>query len=202
MKAAAVFIVIKRLLKWIALFLLAGVVLISFITAYKEYQNNQLNKPRLITEYADLKLGASQEHVKYVLGDPPEFLVSENKEPETLKGTGFRQVYKNDKIEGHLISQSDVWFYDYQNHLISVSFDKPGGIIAEIACITSANFSCPEIFGIRDGSGEEDVLKSLGEPDSEVTKDSVKVMRYNRYNVTLHLKKKKVYYLTVTALPQ
>jgi hypothetical protein len=191
-KAEAILIVIKRVLKWIGFALLAGVVLAIIFSSYDEFQRYQRDKPRLLTEYAGLKLGESQEHVKYVLGNPPEFLVFGAKDDP-------RVILTKDKNEGHLIAQSDVWFYPDQQTTKTIEFDKPGGVITSISCISQTTYGCPEIFGIRDGTDEDHVLKHLGNPDAEVFRDSAKVLRYNRYNMTLYLTKKKVYMLEVTA---
>jgi hypothetical protein len=137
--------------------------------------------------------------VKYVLGHPPEFLVVGAKDPNNEKRKDPRVILTNDKNEGHLISQSDVWFYPDQQTTITIDFDKPGGVITSIACISQATYGCPEIFGIRVGTDEDHVLKHLGKPNAEVFRDSAKVLRYNRYNMTLYLTKKKVYMVEVTA---
>jgi hypothetical protein len=174
-------------------------VLIAFYLGYEEFQRYQRDKPRLLAEYAGLKLGESQEHVKYVLGNPPEFMVFGTKDPNNGNREGPRVIQTNDKNEGHLISQSDVWFYPDQQTTKTIDFDKPGGVITSITCITQTTYGCPAIFGIRYGTEEDRVFEHLGKPDAEVFRDSVKVLRYNRYNMTLYLTKKKVYMLEVTA---
>ena len=199
-KSEVVFDLFKKIFKWTAFTVLAGVVLSGFLVAYYDYQNYQKNKPKKIFEYAELKIGESQEHVKYVLGEPSEFLLYDDKKPEKLKDTGFRWVYKNDENNGKIISKSDVWFYKKYDHMIVAEFDKPGGVISAIGCISEGNYNCPIIFGLQDGSDEELVLKQLGKPDEETIVNSTKVMNYDRYNIELRLQKKKVYLIKVIAL--
>jgi hypothetical protein len=198
-KAEAILIVIKRILKWTGFALLAGVVLIVIFSSYDEFQRYQRDKPRLVTEYAGVKLGETHEHVKYVLGNPPEFLIFGTKDSNDGDLAGPRLIQTNDKNEGHLISQSDIWLYPDQQTTKTIDFDKPGGVITSITCITQTTYGCPAIFGIRHGTEEDRVLEHLGKPDAEVFRDSVKVLRYNRYNMTLYLTRKAVYMLEVTA---
>jgi hypothetical protein len=200
-KAEAFLIVVKRLLKWAALALLAAAGLIGALYGYERYQESQRNKPYLLTSYAEVKLGDSAEQVRYALGHPPTFLY---KGDETKTGNPFDQfleVVKSDDLsKAHLLKESKVWQYPGRtNTEISVTFDKPGGVVDSIACYSQGSYSCPSVFGIEDGTSEDAVLEHLGKPDAEKLDQAAKVMRYNRYNLTLYLVKKQVYMLEVTA---
>lgn len=199
-KTEAVLIVIKRLLKWL---LSAGLALVAVVAAslgYEAYEKWHRNKPGLLTEYAELKLSDSPQQVRYVLGNPPEFLHQGAEEPGNPWSKYPRVIRADDDKEGHLISESKGWQYASRpNTRLDVEFDKPGGVVSSISCYSQTIYACPQVFGIHDGTDEEEVLGHLGKPDAAVLRDSSKVLRYNRYNLTLYLVKKKVYMLEVTA---
>lgn len=154
-----------------------------------------------MTSYAEVKLGDSAEQVRYALGHPPTFL---HKSEETKTGNPFDEflevVKSDDPAKAHLLKQSNVWQYPGRTSTeISVTFDKPGGVVDSVACYSQGSYSCPSVFGIEDGTSEEEVVEHLGKPDAETLDQAAKVMRYNRYNLTLYLVKKQVYMLEVTA---
>lgn len=74
----------------------------------------------------------------------------------------------------------------------------PTGVVREIACFSTGSDECPTLFGIRDGSTEEDVRQQLGAPADEKLDGVTKRMRYPAFNVTVHLKKRRVYWLRVS----
>jgi len=198
-KAEAILIVIKRILKRTGFVLLGGVVLIVIFSSYDEFQRYQRDKPRLVTEYAGVSLGESTEHVKYAIGNPSQIEHKGEGDSTKDQNAGRGPVLKVDGTNGHLISTSKEWMYSIGQNLITVEFDKPGGGVVSVSCFSFMSYVCPEIFGIRDGTDEKYVLDRLGKPDSEVLEDARKVLRYNRYNLTLYLAMKKVYMLEVTA---
>lgn len=198
-KAEAILIVIKRILKWIGLVLLAGGALIALYLGYEEFQRYQRDKPRLLAEYSGITLGESPEHVKYAIGNPSR--IEHKGEDASPKNQSEERgaVLKVDDKNEHLISKSKEWMYSIGQNLTTIEFDKPGGSVVSISCFSFMSYVCPEVFGIRVGTDEKDVLNHLGKPDAEILEDARKVLRFNRYNLTLYLTKKKVYMLEVTA---
>jgi len=200
-QAEAFLIVVKRLLKWMGFAALVIAALVAAVLGYEEYERYVRDKPRLLTEYAEVKLGDSADQVRYVLGAPAAFLDRTPEEADKPWTKDPRVVRADDAKEGHLIVNSTGWQYDVRtNTQINVSFDAPApsGKVIAVACYSQTVYSCPEVFGLRDGSSEEEVLKHLGKPDSDTIESSAKVLRYEAYNLTLYLVKKRVYMVTVT----
>lgn len=198
-KAEAILIVIKRLLKWALVGMLALAALVASLIGVEQYERWQRNKPRLLTEYSDIKLGDSPQQVRYVLGQPAEYLVT--KEEAGNPWSKFPRVVKpEDDRDGSLLAQSKTWQYPTRRDTrIDVEFDKPGGVVVSVSCYSQTIYSCPEVFGLRDGTDEDYVFAQLGQPTAEALRDSSKVLRYNSLNLTLYLVKKKVYMIEVSA---
>ena len=108
-KAEAILIVIKRVLKWIGFVLLAGVVITIIFSSYDEFQRYQRNKPRLLTEYAGLKLGESTEHVKYALGNPSRIHHKGEGDSTRTQTQEFGSIVEVGVKNEHLISKSKEW---------------------------------------------------------------------------------------------
>lgn len=197
-KAEAILIVVKRLLKWVLVGVLAWAALVASLIGAEQYERWQRNKPRLLTEYADIKLGDSPQQVRYVLGQPVEYLVT--KEEVGNPWSKFPRVVKPEEDQdGSLLSQSKTWQYPTRRDTrIDVEFDKPGGIVVSVSCYSDSIYSCPEVLGLRDGTDEDEVLEHLGAPTTEELRGASKVMRFNNLNLTLYLVKKKVYMVEVS----
>lgn len=198
-KAEAFLIVVKRLLKWAAglFLLLCGAV--AALIGYEHYKDYERNKPRLATKYAGVALGDSAAQVRYALGDPVALL----REPGSGEPwTKFGWVMTPEGAEkAELFDKATSWRYLIERDtLITVRFDRPGGAAISLECNSSSTYSCPEIFGLRDGHTEEAVREHLGTPDAERLKDTTKTLQYSRYNLTLSLEKKRVYQLIVSDL--
>ncbi len=197
--AEAFLIVVKRLGKW-ALWLVASVAII-FVLALgwvkgKEYFDN---RPYRAFRYAEISIGDAQKEVLYVLGPPPHFI---DPAPPINDGNSFskfgRVVDGKKPEEKVTYLDSREWLYTGSQRRTDVVFDKPKGRVTSIACFSESSYSCPALFGIQDGSGEDDVLSQLGTPASEEIDGVTKTARYPQYNLTLYLAKRRVYMLKVS----
>lgn len=196
--AEAVLIVIKRLGKW-ALWLVASLAILGGLIAGGIWTREYIvNRPYAATRYADLNLGDTQKEVLYAFGPPPFFI-----DPTPVKDDGNvfsafgRVVDSKDRNEKVTYSDSTVWMYGDKPR-IDVDFDKPGGLVVAITCFSESSYSCPALYGLRTGSGEDDVLSQLGTPGSEKLEGLVKTMSYPQYNLAVFLEKRRVYMLKLS----
>ncbi|MDM7950089.1 hypothetical protein [Hydrogenophaga sp.] len=203
--AESALIVIKRLGKWAA-WCFAGLVLLACLFVAGVWVNQYIeNRPYQANRYADLDLGDEKQEVLYASGPPTHYALPP---PPTLPTAAPPAPWEEDQIVWEVgksgipsdtYEQSSLWFYVLGDRRIDVYFDKPGGRVSAIGCFSKSSFLCPTIFGIRDGSKEEDVLSHLGPPASEQLHDMTKSLRYPQYNLTLLLEKRRVYLLKVSA---
>lgn len=196
--AEAVLIVIKRLGKW-ALWLIAALAILGCLIAGGVWAWEYIaNRPHAATRYADLNLGDPQKEVLYAFGPPPFFI-----DPTPVKDDGNvfsafgRVVDSKDINETLTYNDSTVWMYSDKPR-IELSFDKPGGRVVSITCFSEGSNSCPALYGLRTGSGEDDVLSQLGKPGSEKLEGVTKTMRYPQYNLVVFLEKRRVYMLKLS----
>lgn len=191
--AEAFLIVIKRIGKFL-LWLLAGAIAILLaIFGLAEWKKYSDNKPYRATSYAEISLGDTQNEILYSLGPPPNFIGPTQSVLEIKEAEDIKEDEKNLSF-----SDSKEWLYTDRQGRIDVAFDKPGGRVISIACYSDSYFLCPTIFGIHDGSNENDVISHLGQPSSERIDGVAKIIRYSQYNLTLYLAKRQVYMLKVS----
>jgi len=199
--AEAMLIVLKRLGKW-ALWLVAGLFALWLVAfgglKAKEYIDN---RPHRATSYADINLGDTQKQVLYVLGPPPWVL------DDTPAGNGpafaasdGRVADTKDPAEKVTYNDSKEWMFPSPLKRVDVTFDKPGGRVTAIGCFSETEnpHLCPVIYGIQDGSSEEEVLAQLGSPGSGQIDGVSKAMRYPQFNLTVYLVKRRVYMLKLS----
>ena len=150
------------------------------------------NDSKKQSEYLDLALGMTKAEVIYIKGTPTNV-------SNIAIGDGDKKVVKTESIEGGLrIEDFNYWKYngDKEQH-IDVVFDKDGREVIGIGCYSRSRRSCPSILSISTGSSEEDVLRRLGEPDTEDITNGVKTMSYKDSNVLVNLKQEKVYFIGI-----
>lgn len=197
--AEAILIVIRRLGKWI-LWLVAGIfTLLLLALGWMEGKKYIDNKPYRATMYAGMNIGDPQNKVLYTLGPPPQFI---NPAPQVNDENPFSQfdqiIDSNNPEEKSTYLDSKEWLYTEGSKRIDVAFDALGGRVKSIACYSNSYYSCPPLFGIHDGSSEEEVLSHLGKPTSEKIDGVTKTIRYSDYNLTLYLMKRQVYMLMIS----
>lgn len=194
--AEAVLIVIKRLGKW-ALWLIAALTVLGCLVAGGMWTREYFaNRPHPAKRYAELTLGDTQKEVLYALGPPPAFIDFTPVKDGNVT-PGFRVVDGKDVNEKVTYNNSTGWMYGDQQR-IDVDFDQPGGRVVSIACFSESSYSCPALFSLQTGSGEDDVLSQLGKPGSEKLDGVTKTMRYPQYNLTVLLEKRRVYMLKLS----
>jgi hypothetical protein len=179
--------------KWSRIFawLVGGIVVIG-AGAYLYF--NYEEPPTKQLGYADLKLGMSENEVRYIKGSPTEVMEADALSP------GFDRVVKVDKLDqGRTVSDYPEWSYTDTSSRIDITFD-PNRKVKAIQCYATS-YGCPYLFGLHVGSSEDQVLARLGKPTSQAVQvnGSTKRMVYGPYNVVFFLTKKEVYMLLVTA---
>lgn len=197
--AEAFLIVVKRLTKW-ALWLLAGLaVLVALALGWVKGKEHIDNRPYRAVRYADIGIGDAQKEVLYVLGPPPHFIDPAPPANDGNPFSKFGRVVDGKKPEEKVAyTDSKEWLYTGYQRRTDVGFDKAGGRVTSVACFSESSYSCPSLYGIRDGSTEDDVLSQLGKPTSEELDGVTKTVRYPQYNLTLYLEKRRVYMLKVS----
>lgn len=199
-ESAEVFlIVVKRLGKW-ALWLLSALAAIFVLAlAWEKGKEYIDNRPYRAVRYADIGLGDAQKEVLYVLGPPPHFIHPARTLNDGNPFSKFGRVVDGAKPEEKVsYTDSNEWLYTVHQGRTDVAFDKAGGRVTSIACFSESSYSCPSLYGIRDGSSEDDVLSQLGKPASEELDGVTKTVRYPQYNLTVYLEKRRVYMLKVS----
>jgi hypothetical protein len=69
--------------------------------------------------------------------------------------------------------------------------------VASVSCYSTGFADCARLFGIADGTSEQFVIDTLGEPSSDSIEAGVRTMYYPRFNLILYLTKKSVYMIKV-----
>lgn len=192
--------VLKRIGKWLLWLVAALVMLVVILYGWifaKEYFDN---RPYQITKYAEISIGDSREEVLYALGEPPEFIETKPSNNVENQFKEFNLIAQSNDYyeETPKFKKSKEWLYTEGERRIDIAFDMSNGRVKSIACYSGRTYLCPYIFGIHDGSREEDVLSHLGKPTSEKIDGITKVIRYSQYNLTLYLTKRQVYMLKVS----
>ena len=96
------------------------------------------------------------------------------------------------------------WSYPGSDRRIDVKFDKATKVVTSIGCYVdplSGNFGLCAVNGISSGISEEQVIERLGQPtrSSIDAGSNVKTLEYDKFNMTLHLQKRAVYFILVRA---
>lgn len=199
-KAEATLLVIKRLLKWAAFAFLAFVLVVAGVLGWEQFQEVQRTRPKLLTSYMDVTLGDSLEQVQYARGLPDYFAYKQPADAANPFSEFPMLIQPSDEKNGHLIKQSLEWqWFDGKGQMVVAGLNKPGGIVEYVSCHATQYFSCSSVFGISNGSTEDEVLDKLGKPDNELLERGMKVLRYSSYNLTLYLERKKVTRVEIAA---
>jgi hypothetical protein len=197
--AEAILLVLKRVGKWTAIVVVSLLLLtVAGWLSLLGYEYAK-NRPFQATAYHELALGNSQDEVLYALGDPSYMLVRapvKDNEPWTR----YAEVISTKEISpGKAFKDYQGWvFSSSDGKRLHIDFDAPNGRITGIACFSYGSYNCPPLFGLRDGSTEDDVRSALGVPAKEVLDGAVKRMHYPQFNVTAYLEKRRVHMLKVS----
>lgn len=199
--AEAFLIVVKRLAKWALWALLTIALLLGLVLGGVWLKDKWDNRPYPLTKYANVALGDSREQVRYALGAPETFIAArqpgdadENQDPKVITAA--------DNPLGFEAMESPGWLYENTRHRITVAFDPKTHKVIWIGCYSQGSYECPSVFGLNDGDTEDELFEHLGKPNSERLDGTVKIVRYDSYNLTFYLVKKKVYMLRVSKSPK
>lgn len=197
--AEAFLIVIKRVGKWMLLLIVGVAILVFGSLGWLEFNDYLEKRPFKATKYADVSLGSSYDEVIYILGPPPHFLSPKASiKYSNLASSDDPVVETENSTEKSNYSESSEWLYTENLKRIDIALDAPKGRVKSIACYSESAYFCPGIYGIHDGSSEDDVLSHLGKPASEVIDGTAKIIRYPQYNLTLYLTKRQVYMIKIS----
>jgi hypothetical protein len=133
--------------------------------------------------------------VNYVKGQPTNVL-----EDDASSSQWGKRVIEVSKLDqGRTPSDFLEWSYKItsDDSRIDVVFDADKKV-KSIQCYSNGYLNCPSVFGLHDGSTEDDVIARLGKPTSEAVNGVAKRMVYDPYNVMFYLTKKQVYMIYVT----
>jgi len=146
------------------------------------------------TEYAGLRLGMTQDEVRYVKGYPPIVYG----EPDNA-AEGWLPVIDTKNLEpGKKLEDYREWVYEDRSQRISVSFDKDQKKIVAIECYSADKLGrCPGVAGIADGSTEQEMIRTLGPPERSRIDGVTKHVHYTKYGAYFLLTKEQVYMLGI-----
>ncbi len=191
--------------KW-TLWLLAGLLAIACLVWAGLWLREYLNeRPHQAKRYAGLNLGDQHKEVLYALGPPKHYLMPPapalaGKSPLPF-GAADKMVWDVAQGAEHkeTFQESAEWLYaEDGGKRLDVAFDKAGGQVVSIACFSEGFYRCPALYGIRDGTTEEQVLSHLGKPAATEIDGVAKIVRYPQFNLTLYMSKRQVYMLKLS----
>jgi hypothetical protein len=149
------------------------------------------------TEYAGVRLGMSQDEVRYIKG-LPQWVLAEDVPDAGMKG--FRMVLETNKIpNGKSVNDYFDWSYAEHRRNINIAFNASRAVVA-IQCFSDDNLGrCPKVGGIEDGDDETKVLEKLGGKPQTSISGVTKTLFYPELGIRLHLTKQRVYTLEVSS---
>ena len=151
--------------------------------------------------YAGVKLGQSRDHVRYVLGYPPEVVDNALSDWQGFKSYRVYQTDgrdpKNALPNGTSIDSFWTWSYPREGGRIDVKFSESDGKTERISCFSLGFTMCPSIYGVSIGQSESAVLAGLGTPDKETFVSNAKELEYEDFGLTLTLTQGRVYIIAL-----
>jgi hypothetical protein len=144
--------------------------------------------PTKQTEYAGLRLGMTMKEVLYERGNPTAVWGPVEKEGDWQPEIMTAELKKNESVK-----DSQSWTYFAPNSWISLEFDAATKSLVEIGCWSDKGTGeCPPLFGLRDGTTEENLIARLGQPNRELFDNEIKTMEFDHFGVRYYLRRKKV----------
>jgi hypothetical protein len=158
------------------------------IIGYNKYENYPL-KITEMTEYGGIKLGDTDEQVRFLKGDPID---------QFSKRYEKYQIDRK-KVPISITKTSDLGIF-WQYELIEVEFTKDK-IVKGINCFCIKDcyvYSCPTVFSIAIGSSYSDIVNVLGNPPFHKNNEyGNRFLKYPQYNIYFSLRKNEVYNLGI-----
>ena len=208
---------IRRILNITILCTLAGFgICLAAVSLY--YKQDRVlswwqDRPKFVTEYAEVKLGSTMDDVSYIKGGPNYVEHYSNKFTEEVANKRYN-IFDLMKI-GKRSEDFLEWTYivgdsdsDYKNNKVStlLVFDESTKALISISCTAyeheytydpGQGRFCPRLFGLYFNASENNVIDALGKPDRELVKNGAKFMYYDKYNVRFGLARRVVFSITV-----
>ena len=142
------------------------------------------------SEYEDVAIGMDRNEVSYIKGTPfsghyptqQQKLIDQGKS----KWDAFVATFIKTKElpKGLSINDAAYWTYELYDATLSIHFDG-NDRVERVVCYSEKQyrFGCDSVSNIHIGSGEDEVRKVFGTPDSETIKYGRKTLRFDKYNV-------------------
>ena len=174
-------------------FIVGVIILLGGFWMYAKYnveESTALRPPHTVyTMFWDIELGASEDDVLFLKGEPTSIFVSVNE--EFVRGKLHTQEGKE-----------KLWYYDNKHDGgITIFFNKEGKVIS--VQLSNGRYSSGELHGIHIDDPLTKIERKLGPPD-KVKKSKDKTMRfysYTKLNTEFTLSKGKVVGLKIYQLP-
>jgi hypothetical protein len=143
------------------------------------------------TVYLNLTLGMTMQKVQYAFGFPSEVAMSEAYNTNSdgsdgaVDGTGL-----GDDARTHYLE----WQYGKERNIV-LTFARGTKLLKKIECIDfssvaldkalyrqmySGTTACPPLFGVTTGMSEQELVRILGKPSTDIGNDKVDIVTYSR----------------------
>lgn len=189
---------IRKIFKWLGVSL-ALIVLVAAVTyAVKVYNN----RPKKVTEFQTIALGASMDEVAYALGVPPEVLKPAKWTTPEGKSVDALETVKQEELAKSKTIYKDYLFWQYPSPInrIDLSFDPVSKTVIEVGCYTSdeqRHWNACDVNGINVGLTEDQIIDQLGTPTRSEIDGISKRLDYDSWNMSVYLGKRVAYYIIV-----
>src|SRR5262249_32487170 len=85
--------------------------------------------------------------------------------------------------KGKTVEDFDRWSYEYSYSRLDLTFDQRSHRLIDITCFSGNGgiapaHQCPPLMGISDGNTEQELVDTLGAPDSSTIDGVTKTMLY------------------------
>jgi hypothetical protein len=148
------------------------------------------------TEYAGVRIGMTQDEVRYVNGYPPTVFGALETSGEAK---GFQAIIETKNLEkGKTVDDYVDWSYGGYSNRTDVQFDLQKTGVVVVQCYSTDKLRrCPAIEGIADGDSEQEVVRVFGKPDVSKIDGVSKSIYYRTLGVFFTLTQESVYLLGV-----
>jgi hypothetical protein len=186
----------RRIIKRVALVCLT-LFLLGAAAGMGMYLYNQLPVTIAVqTELGRVRIGMTQNEVKYVKGYPP-YVLGPKDDSSNFPG---HPVIETGKLPaGKNVDDYEDWSYaEYGGSRIDVRFDPTRTGVIVVQCYSHDMLQrCPSIAGVSDGDPELQVIRIFGQPDSSNIDDGTKSMYFKKIGVFFKLAKQTVYLIGI-----
>lgn len=195
----------KRVLRWartISIFVLGCVfsagVLLSVQHGSLRSLTSIVFSPKKLTDFDGIALGMSMNEVRYVKGGADYFSGAFAEEiVDPFEFVESKELGKG-KYQNKTAADFRNWVWRGDNCPLSLEFDRSTKAVVRIDFTDEVYADRCEINGIKLGDSEEYVYSRLGKDGQKKMLDGVLELEYKKYNMTIHLVKKKVNHIKIS----